>query len=175
MGDVGGVAHQDVELWPFLPQPRRERRLAGHVARVAEDGQERAVQLPGGLIQPFLGAAGNRDSRALGEELTGGRKPDTARPARDQCVLSLKTSHRTRSPHSRQGAWFCWRRTHPSVRGPARGRLPRCGPSPGGARAPTNFVQTFNKCSAVTVRSRSEEHTSELQSRGHLVCRLLLV
>src|SRR5439155_10089436 len=27
---------------------------------------------------------------------------------------------------------------------------------------------------AVTLRCRSEEHTSELQSRGHLVCRLLL-
>src|SRR5689334_24700420 len=27
---------------------------------------------------------------------------------------------------------------------------------------------------AVTVRSRSEEHTSELQSQFHLVCRLLL-
>src|SRR5439155_20349915 len=27
---------------------------------------------------------------------------------------------------------------------------------------------------AATVFSRSEEHTSELQSRGHLVCRLLL-
>src|SRR5690625_6028708 len=26
----------------------------------------------------------------------------------------------------------------------------------------------------IIVRSRSEEHTSELQSRGHLVCRLLL-
>src|SRR5690625_6241841 len=26
----------------------------------------------------------------------------------------------------------------------------------------------------VTGKSRSEEHTSELQSRGHLVCRLLL-
>src|SRR5690625_5618113 len=26
----------------------------------------------------------------------------------------------------------------------------------------------------VTVSARSEEHTSELQSRGHLVCRLLL-
>src|SRR5437870_9671605 len=26
----------------------------------------------------------------------------------------------------------------------------------------------------VTFQSRSEEHTSELQSRGHLVCRLLL-
>src|SRR6266702_4672955 len=29
-------------------------------------------------------------------------------------------------------------------------------------------------CTAVTLYSRSEEHTSELQSRGHLVCRLLL-
>src|SRR5690625_5404060 len=28
--------------------------------------------------------------------------------------------------------------------------------------------------SASSVRCRSEEHTSELQSRGHLVCRLLL-
>src|SRR5690625_6473193 len=27
---------------------------------------------------------------------------------------------------------------------------------------------------AVTATTRSEEHTSELQSRGHLVCRLLL-
>src|SRR5437660_4423802 len=27
---------------------------------------------------------------------------------------------------------------------------------------------------AVSLRERSEEHTSELQSRGHLVCRLLL-
>src|SRR5690625_5793007 len=26
----------------------------------------------------------------------------------------------------------------------------------------------------ISVKSRSEEHTSELQSRGHLVCRLLL-
>src|SRR5690625_7049244 len=30
---------------------------------------------------------------------------------------------------------------------------------------------TYNSCSA---ELRSEEHTSELQSRGHLVCRLLL-
>src|SRR5207253_8662350 len=29
-------------------------------------------------------------------------------------------------------------------------------------------------CSTARVWSRSEEHTSELQSRGHLVCRLLL-
>src|SRR5690625_5825466 len=29
-------------------------------------------------------------------------------------------------------------------------------------------------CSGRRARQRSEEHTSELQSRGHLVCRLLL-
>src|SRR5690625_6362090 len=29
-------------------------------------------------------------------------------------------------------------------------------------------------CSSTEIPSRSEEHTSELQSRGHLVCRLLL-
>src|SRR5207253_4144367 len=29
-------------------------------------------------------------------------------------------------------------------------------------------------CLPYSTRSRSEEHTSELQSRGHLVCRLLL-
>src|SRR5207253_6140282 len=29
-------------------------------------------------------------------------------------------------------------------------------------------------CTASTSPARSEEHTSELQSRGHLVCRLLL-
>src|SRR5690625_7124719 len=31
-----------------------------------------------------------------------------------------------------------------------------------------HFVDCFEQC------ERSEEHTSELQSRGHLVCRLLL-
>src|SRR5439155_23251933 len=29
-------------------------------------------------------------------------------------------------------------------------------------------------CTQLVTRDRSEEHTSELQSRGHLVCRLLL-
>src|SRR5690625_6997282 len=32
----------------------------------------------------------------------------------------------------------------------------------------------FMRATEVTVNKRSEEHTSELQSRGHLVCRLLL-
>src|SRR5437870_8413980 len=34
-------------------------------------------------------------------------------------------------------------------------------------------VPTTN-CKPIEITSRSEEHTSELQSRGHLVCRLLL-
>src|SRR5205809_2277394 len=36
------------------------------------------------------------------------------------------------------------------------------------------MLETYSGYAAVTARSRSEEHTSELQSRLHLVCRLLL-
>src|SRR3990172_12429071 len=39
-----------------------------------------------------------------------------------------------------------------------------------GPKAPTDLEATFD-----AIRSRSEEHTSELQSRLHLVCRLLLL
>src|SRR5207253_5560599 len=35
-------------------------------------------------------------------------------------------------------------------------------------------LPTFPVCPAARAFMRSEEHTSELQSRGHLVCRLLL-
>src|SRR5690625_6833579 len=37
-----------------------------------------------------------------------------------------------------------------------------------------NHLYNAKKKSEDTVEVRSEEHTSELQSRGHLVCRLLL-
>src|SRR3712207_7486092 len=40
----------------------------------------------------------------------------------------------------------------------------------GGATLPTKLTVRFVRCSA----ERSEEHTSELQSRQYLVCRLLL-
>src|SRR5690625_6328733 len=36
------------------------------------------------------------------------------------------------------------------------------------------WIQTPNSEDVFNVVKRSEEHTSELQSRGHLVCRLLL-
>src|SRR5690625_6882527 len=38
--------------------------------------------------------------------------------------------------------------------------------------SPYAFASKFDEGKPIT--SRSEEHTSELQSRGHLVCRLLL-
>src|SRR5439155_11194564 len=42
-----------------------------------------------------------------------------------------------------------------------------------GGRAPTS-VSRDSSAAHRRVQPRSEEHTSELQSRGHLVCRLLL-
>src|SRR5207253_4641064 len=40
--------------------------------------------------------------------------------------------------------------------------------------APSPTSPTKPACPMIAGVSRSEEHTSELQSRGHLVCRLLL-
>src|SRR5207253_6874421 len=37
-----------------------------------------------------------------------------------------------------------------------------------------DVVKEYPNGNAVRTKKRSEEHTSELQSRGHLVCRLLL-
>src|SRR5437870_10233432 len=47
-----------------------------------------------------------------------------------------------------------------------------------GARTPTASTRATDQTRRASInrdiRRRSEEHTSELQSRGHLVCRLLL-
>src|SRR5690554_7453927 len=37
-----------------------------------------------------------------------------------------------------------------------------------------SLLRLLKVCNSMQARSRSEEHTSELQSRPHLVCRLLL-
>src|SRR5690625_1510596 len=39
---------------------------------------------------------------------------------------------------------------------------------------PGNLVKAESAINTLPLQERSEEHTSELQSRGHLVCRLLL-
>src|SRR3712207_7532134 len=69
---------------------------------------------------------------------------------------------------------------------PSTGRLTLVGHTPTGGKTPRNFAidptgafllaANQNSDSVVTFRidPRSEEHTSELQSRQYLVCRLLL-
>src|SRR5437660_12444207 len=54
-----------------------------------------------------------------------------------------------------------------SRRSTPTGRSPACG-------APTGSAASSSRGSREDEAARSEEHTSELQSRGHLVCRLLL-
>src|SRR5437870_10380916 len=56
----------------------------------------------------------------------------------------------------------------------ARRRI-RAGPCTRGTRsAPCAGRRAWPGCRPTPSKGRSEEHTSELQSRGHLVCRLLL-
>src|SRR5439155_13102668 len=54
-------------------------------------------------------------------------------------------------------------------------RFSRFGQSTAVKSASMSNFSSSRRCSAIsTNRARSEEHTSELQSRGHRVCRLLL-
>src|SRR5699024_11785818 len=53
--------------------------------------------------------------------------------------------------------------------------FPRCLPfPPGSTRRPKPLPEYTNRFAGLSVSKRSEEHTSELQSRFDLVCRLLL-
>src|SRR3712207_6852087 len=67
----------------------------------------------------------------------------------------------TLSLHDALPIWFRW-----SVYTPARWRLPGCWP-------PAACLDWWWRTTRGG-RTRSEEHTSELQSRQYLVCRLLL-
>src|SRR3712207_8493324 len=60
----------------------------------------------------------------------------------------------------------------PSLQLPPRAR--RFGRRPSSRRAAVDPVQDSSPPGPRKVRPRSEEHTSELQSRQYLVCRLLL-
>src|SRR5207253_9855598 len=51
---------------------------------------------------------------------------------------------------------------------------PRSSPEPLGTQRRTSSEDPRTRAVLSRQRRRSEEHTSELQSRGHLVCRLLL-
>src|SRR5690625_5761814 len=49
-----------------------------------------------------------------------------------------------------------------------------CGALPHVALVPEIVTDRHDEGSAMEFKGRSEEHTSELQSRGHLVCRLMI-
>src|SRR3712207_8025012 len=62
----------------------------------------------------------------------------------------------------------------PFVPRPAVLPWPAAMPRPTRVRGRREPAAGFRSCSFMTLPSRSEEHTSELQSRQYLVCRLLL-
>src|SRR5690625_6828424 len=78
------------------------------------------------------------------------------RPLHDALPICTASASATTSPALRSTATASAAPTPRSTRAVRRGRSPAT-PSPG-----------------PRTTGRSEEHTSELQSRGHLVCRLLL-
>src|SRR5439155_22022045 len=81
---------------------------------------------------------------------------------------TLFRSHADGSPPRKQGIRPCLRG------GLAPRKLARRSRSClGGARPPARSIPG-PRIERAGGRARSEEHTSELQSRGHLVCRLLL-
>src|SRR5256884_6653442 len=61
----------------------------------------------------------------------------------------------------------------PKSRGSAHRQVPGGGRQ-ARSRPPASFRSPAKEIRAASSRRRSEEHTSELQSRLHLVCRLLL-
>src|SRR5690625_2295675 len=89
-------------------------------------------------------------------------------PGRSSAILvSLQNPGRAGSPPSTtcppEPCWIC-PQEHSRARKPSPAYCPRSGGCCTSTISPT----------PATIPQRSEEHTSELQSRGHLVCRLLL-
>src|SRR5207249_5369021 len=86
-------------------------------------------------------------------------------------VYILTTSSFTIPPHPPSSTLFPYTTLFRSLRHPSGGSHPSCSPlETARARESGRHLQG----SSPPLRSRSEEHTSELQSRFDLVCRLLL-
>src|SRR5207253_3967758 len=91
------------------------------------------------------------------------------RPPPSSTLFPYTTLFRSRSRSAAR------RRHRLAASGPSAAHQATAGPILNGF-----FTRRFHQCFSVilairpTDLARSEEHTSELQSRGHLVCRLLL-
>src|SRR5438876_6690608 len=86
-----------------------------------------------------------------------------------------RTSHSPRLPTVRDRSSRSALRTSTSRAMPtARSFFAVTGPTPHSVSTGSCCRNCSTRSGAITVRPRSEEHTSELQSPVHLVCRLLL-
>src|SRR6266508_6523825 len=109
--------------------------------------------------------------------------PTSPRPARATAATASQPTSITRS-----GTWrpYPWSRLAPTTAvssTPTPDAAQPSAPHPQQNRShrgkvtrdpATRRVRTGANCTCSLIVVRSEEHTSELQSRGHLVCRLLL-
>src|SRR5215510_1537837 len=101
-----------------------------------------------------------------------------ARPPRFRCAkqaAAVSAGPGVRSPRGTAGACAAL------LAGSSRSPLPLVLPLAGRPRTcahwsrwPPSLCRGRSSANRCADRTRSEEHTSELQSRGHLVCRLLL-
>src|SRR3989442_10547584 len=164
-----------------------ESRVAGAPRYVGSSTRATATTLPS------AGAITNRSPR--GPERTGSRKNTISHKARSSSTTSSAQSHRPHVPalHAPIAT-----RAHPgrmkgqpsgAIRISApQGRVPSGGGTHRGSARSWRAPHRVGAAAAAGSRStspassgrpdsratRSEEHTSELQSRPHLVCRLLL-
>src|SRR6266498_2017799 len=76
-------------------------------------------------------------------------------------------------PYTLTASFQCVHSTAACCSGVMPGTVPKCGLSASGER-PRHPLMHSVEPGATSHGVRSEEHTSELQSRPHLVCRLLL-
>src|SRR6266498_956077 len=94
-----------------------------------------------------------------------------ARSRAPRSPAALRPDDATAPPHRQAPA----QRTRARRRGSARASAPRSRrPAPAGAAAGACPRARVGRPASDLSLARSEEHTSELQSRPHLVCRLLL-
>src|SRR3712207_7239340 len=127
------------------PGPPPRRREGGHEAHVEDHSEGSALQRP-------------PDGHERGGQLEGHE------PA--EAPLAERAAEARHERHGHDVADDEQRDVHGAQRSEAR-QSPRARTSPQAASPP-------NRTSPVHRRGRSEEHTSELQSRQYLVCRLLL-
>src|SRR5437870_1118892 len=159
--EAGQRLEVDLELEPTDDRAEKSDRLADAPAgdaaaarllalRHRADGRGRSAQLP---------------ERRRPDRHRADRAPAPLEPAADREAAGPRTHAALRAPHDRSRS--------PALRQPdRRGAGPdRSAP---GADPPLVRAGTAGRARSAARAYRSEEHTSELQSRGHLVCRLLL-